>query len=184
MSRVGKQPVKVPAGVKVELGAGTFRAEGPKGTLEQALHGEIEVKYDKAAGEVRLARPSDSKKHKSLQGLMQRLVANAVFGVSQGFEKKLQIIGIGYSAKLVGGKLTLAVGFANQVEVEIPKDIKVEVPQPTLIVVKGCDRQKVGQFASEIRGVKPPEPYKGKGIRYDGEYVRRKAGKAFVGSGQ
>jgi len=181
MSRVGKQPVKVPPGVKVELASGVFKAKGPRGTTEQALHPEIKVEYDEAAGEIRVTRPSDTNRHRALHGLVQRLVANAVTGVSAGFQKKLQIVGIGYSAKLQGQKLLLAVGFANQVEMPIPEGIKVEVPAPQQIIVGGCDRQRVGQFAAEVRRVKPPEPYKGKGIRYEDEYVRRKAGKAFVG---
>ena len=184
MSRVGKQPVKVPAGVKVEVSGGIFKAEGPKGTLEQALHPEINVEYDKSAGEVRVTRPGDANRHRALHGLMQRLLSNVVTGVSTGFQKKLQIIGIGYSAKLTGNKVVLTVGYANQVEMEIPGGLKVEVPAPQQLIVKGCDRQKVGQFAAEIRRVKPPEPYKGKGIRYEDEYVRRKAGKAFVGGTQ
>jgi large subunit ribosomal protein L6 len=184
MSRVGKQPVKVPSGVKIEVSSGMLKVQGPKGSLQQALSPEMVIEFDKASGVALVKRPSDSNRHRALHGLTQRLLANAVQGVAQGFEKKLQIVGIGYSAKLQGNKLMLAVGFANLVEMEIPADLKVEAPQPTALVVKGCDKQRVGQFAAEIRRIRPPEPYKGKGIRYDGEYVRRKAGKAFVGSGQ
>jgi len=184
MSRIGKQPVKVPSGVKVEVAAGIFKVQGPKGSLQQALHPEMKVQYRKDACEILVTRPSDSNWHKALHGLTQRLLANAVAGVSKGFERRLQIVGIGYSAKVQGPKLVLSVGFANQVELPVPADIKIELPVPTTIVVRGCDKQKVGQFAAEIRRVRPPEPYKGKGIRYEGEYVRRKAGKAFVGGTQ
>jgi large subunit ribosomal protein L6 len=184
MSRVGKQLVKVPSGVKVELSAASCRVQGPKGTLEQALHPEMKIEYDRAAGELRVVRPSDTKRHKALHGLVQRLLANAITGVSAGFEKKLQIVGIGYAAKLQGDKLFLSVGFANQVEMPVPEGLKVEVPAVQQIIVRGSDKQKVGQFAAEIRDIRPPEPYKGKGIRYENEYVRRKAGKAFVGGGQ
>lgn len=184
MSRVGKQPVKVPSGVKVELAAASCKVQGPRGTLEQALHPDMKVEYDKAAGVLTVTRPSDAKHHKALHGLTQRLLSNAVTGVSAGFEKKLQIVGIGYAAKLQGNTLLLSVGFANQVEMAVPEGLKVEVPAPQQVVVKGCDRQRVGQFAAEIREIRPPEPYKGKGIRYENEYVRRKAGKAFVGGAQ
>lgn len=180
MSRVGKQPVKVPSGVEVDVQSGLFRAQGPRGSLEQALHPEIKVEYDKAAGEIRVSRPSDEKRHKALHGLTQRLLSNAVVGVSKGFEKRLSIIGIGYNAKIQGAKLVLSVGFANQVEMPIPKDLKIETPSPTSIVVTGADKQKVGQFAAEVRGIRPPEPYKGKGIRYVGEFVRQKQGKKTV----
>jgi large subunit ribosomal protein L6 len=183
MSRVGKQPVKVPAGVKIEIKNGVFHAKGPKGALEQAIHPDMVVAYDEKGGVITVARPSDAKRHRALHGLTQRLVANVVTGVSAGFEKKLQIIGLGYNAKVQGAKLLLNVGFANTVELVVPKDLSVETPTITQINVRGCDKQRVGQFAADVRGIRPPEPYKGKGIRYEGEYVRRKAGKAFV-SGQ
>jgi large subunit ribosomal protein L6 len=183
MSRVGKQPVKVPAGVKVEVKKGLFRAEGPRGKLEQRIHPDIKIEHDKEAGEVRFSRPTESKRHKSLHGLAQRLVGNAVAGVSEGFTKKLEIVGVGYNAKSQGDKLTLNLGYSGPVIMTIPEGVKVETPAPTQIVVTGCDKQKVGQFAAEVRRKRPPEPYKGKGVRYEDEYVRRKAGKAFV-SGQ
>lgn len=183
MSRVGKQPVKVPAGVKIEIKDGVFHAKGPKGSLEQKLHPDMNVAYDEKAGEILVTRPSEQKRHKALHGLTQRLIANVVTGVSAGFEKKLQIIGLGYNAKVQGAKLMLNVGFANTVEMAVPKDLTVEAPSITQIIVRGCDKQRVGQFAADVREIRPPEPYKGKGIRYEGEYVRRKAGKAFV-SGQ
>jgi len=183
MSRVGKQPVKVPAGVKIEIKDGIFHAKGPKGALEQKIHPDMSVAYDEKAGVITVQRPSEQQRHRALHGLTQRLIANVVTGVSAGFEKKLQIIGIGYNAKAQPGKLLINVGFANTVEIPVPKDLTVETPSNTQIIVKGCDKQRVGQFAADVRGIRPPEPYKGKGIRYDGEYVRRKAGKAFV-SGQ
>ena len=138
------------------------------------------ISYDEKGGVITVARPSDAKRHKALHGLTQRLVSNVVTGVSAGFEKKLTIIGLGYNAKVQGAKLLLNVGFANPVEIAVPKDIAVETPSNTQISVRGCDKQRVGQFAAEIRSIRPPEPYKGKGIRYENEYVRRKAGKAFV----
>ena len=183
MSRVGKEIIKVPSGVKVEMKGRTFSAKGPKGALEQAIHPDMKVNCDSAAAEIRVERPSDIARHKALHGLTQRLVSNAVTGVSAGFEKKLTIIGIGYNAKAQGGKVLINVGFANTVEVEVPQDIEVQTPSPTSIVVRGADKQRVGQFAADLRSIRKPEPYKGKGIRYENEYVRRKAGKAFV-SGQ
>ncbi len=184
MSRVGKQPVKVPSGVKVEIKKTAIKAEGPKGVLEQPFPADMKVNFDKDAGEIHVVRPTDSNRHRALHGLTQRLVDNAVVGVSAGFQKKLQIVGIGYNAKIQGKEVVLSVGFANQVHMPIPAGLSVETPVPTQVIVSGCDKQKVGQFAAEIRKIRPPEPYKGKGIRYDGEHVRRKAGKAFAGSGQ
>jgi large subunit ribosomal protein L6 len=181
MSRVGKQPVKVPSGVKVEVKQGLIRTEGPKGKVEQRLPFDIELEHDSAAGEIRLTRPTDSKRHKSLHGLAQRLVSNAVTGVSEGFTRRLQIVGVGYNARTQGAQITLNLGFSNPVVMKVPEGISVETPAPTQIIVSGCDRQKVGQFAAEIRRKRPPEPYKGKGVRYEDEQVRRKAGKAFVG---
>jgi large subunit ribosomal protein L6 len=183
MSRVGKQPVVIPSGVKVELKDRVLRAAGPNGTLEHEIPADITVKVDSAAGSIVVSRPTDSNRHKALHGLTQRLITNLVTGVSKGFEKKLSIVGIGYNARAQGTKVTLNIGFANQVEILAPDGIRIETPAPTQIVVKGADKQRVGQFAAEIRAIRPPEPYKGKGIRYENEYVRRKAGKAFV-SGQ
>lgn len=183
MSRVGKQPVKVPAGVKVEMKKGLFCAEGPRGRLEQPVHRDIKIEHDEDAGEIRLSRPTESKRHKSLHGLTQRLVGNAITGVSEGFTRKLEIVGVGYNARSQQTRLTLNLGFSNPVVMMVPEGVEVETPAPTRIVVRGCDKQKVGQFAAEIRRKRPPEPYKGKGVRYEDEYVRRKAGKAFV-SGQ
>ena len=183
MSRVGKQPVKVPAAVKVEVKKGLLRAEGPQGKLEQPIPPGIKIEHDREAGEIRFSRPTDSKRHKSLHGLTQRLVANAVAGVAEGFAKRLEIVGVGYNARSQGTRLTLNLGFSNPVIMMVPDGLTVETPTPTQVIVRGCDKQKVGQFAAEIRRKRPPEPYKGKGVRYENEYVRRKAGKAFV-SGQ
>lgn len=184
MSRVGRQVVKVPAGVKIEWKNGVFRAQGPKGAVEERISPDMTVDYDQSAGEIRISRPTDMGRHKALHGLSQRLIANAVQGVSAGFEKKLAIVGIGYNAKAQAGKILMNLGFANQIEMEIPKDLTVETPAPTSIIIRGANKQRVGQFAADIRSTRPPEPYKGKGIRYEDEYVRRKAGKAFVGGGQ
>ncbi len=183
MSRVGKQPVKVPSGVKVEVKKGLVRAEGPRGKLEQRVPFDIEVAYDKSEGVLRCSRPTDSKRHRALHGLTQRLVTNTVTGVSEGFTKRLSIVGVGYNARSQGKQITLNLGFAGPVVMQVPEGLTVETPAPTQIVVSGCDKQKVGQFAAEIRRKRPPEPYKGKGIRYEDEVVRRKAGKTFV-SGQ
>lgn len=180
MSRIGKQPVKVPAGVKVEIKPGLLRVEGPRGKLEQPLHPDMLVKHD--GDEITVARPTDSKRHRALHGLTQRLVSNAVVGVSDGFEKKLTIVGVGYNARAKGRQITLNLGFSNPVVMAVPEGLTVETPATTQIVVSGADKQKVGQFAAEIRRKRPPEPYKGKGVRYVDEYVRRKAGKAFAGS--
>jgi len=181
MSRIGKQPVKVPSGVKVEIKKGSLKAEGPKGTLEQPLHPDMKVEHDASAGVLTVSRPTDSKRHKALHGLTQRLISNAVTGVSEGFSRRLEIVGVGYNARVQGRQLTLNLGFSEPVIMQVPDGLEVETPAPTRIIVSGCDKQKVGQFAAEIRRKRPPEPYKGKGVRYEGEYVRRKAGKAFVG---
>lgn len=181
MSRIGKQPVKVPPGVKVEITGKFVRAEGPKGKLEQPVHPDMTIEFDPDTREILVKRPTESKRHKALHGLTQRLVSNVVTGVNEGFQKKLEIVGVGYNARAQGERLTLNLGFSNPVIMAVPKEVEVETPAPTQIVIRGCDKQKVGQFAAEIRRKRPPEPYKGKGVRYEGEYVRRKAGKAFVG---
>jgi large subunit ribosomal protein L6 len=181
MSRIGKQPVEVPSGVKVEIRKGLLRAEGPNGALEQRLHPDMKVAYDASAGIVTVTRPSESKRHRALHGLTQRLISNAVTGVSEGFSRRLQVVGVGYNARSQGDQLTLNLGFSEPVVMKVPEGITVETPALTQIIVRGCDKQAVGQFAAEIRGKRPPEPYKGKGVRYEDEYVRRKAGKAFVG---
>jgi len=181
MSRVGKNPVPIPSGVKVELHGNNIKVTGPKGVLEQTLHPDmiIEVKEN----EVVVKRPTESKLHKSLHGLTRTLIANMVEGVSNGFVKELEIEGVEYRAELKGKTLVLALGFSHTVHYEPREGITLEVPDPKKIKVIGIDKQKVGQTAAEIRAFRPPEPYKGKGIRYAGEQVRRKAGKAAVGGG-
>ena len=175
MSRIGKRPVAVPAGVTVNLKGNTIAVKGPKGELARALHPEMAVAF--ADGQVSVTRPSDDKRHKALHGLTRTLVANMVEGVTNGFEKRLEIQGVGYRASLRGTALELAVGYSHPVVKDAPEGITFDVPVPTQIVVRGNDKQQVGQLAAEIRKVRPPEPYKGKGIRYEGEYVRRKVGK-------
>jgi len=188
MSRIGKQPVAVPANVQVQLENGTLRVQGPKGKLELRYHPNMRVVYDAQARQIRVERPNDERLNRALHGLTRSLINNMVIGVTQGFEKRLKIEGIGYQARLGKdkhgqSKLVLSVGFSHPVIVDIPPDVTVEVPDPNTIVVRGCDKQKVGEFAAEVRRVRPPEPYKGKGIRYEGEVVRRKVGKAPVGTG-
>ncbi|MCG6987870.1 MAG: 50S ribosomal protein L6 [Gemmatimonadetes bacterium] len=175
MSRIGKLPVEVPQGVEVSLAAGTLTVKGPKGTLSLRHHPEMNVVVDDA--EVRVERPSDQKTHRALHGLTRALVANMVTGVTQGFTKTLEIQGVGYKAEQRGQTVLITVGFSHTVEYTAMEGVTVECPNATTIVVSGADKQKVGQTAAEIRAVRPPEPYKGKGIRYQGEQVRRKAGK-------
>ena len=175
MSRIGKKPIAVPDGVEVQVGTGQVTVKGPKGELEQDISPEIAVEQE--AGNVNVRRPTDRGEHRALHGLTRSLIANMVEGVTDGFEKRLEIKGVGYRAQLRGKGLELALGFSHPVHVEAPEGIEFEVPQPTEIVVRGIDKQLVGQVAADIRKRRPPEPYKGKGIRYEGEYVRRKVGK-------
>lgn len=179
MSRIGKKPVQVPAGVKVEIRDGEIAVKGPAGDLKLQVHDKISVEYDAAASCVRVSRPDDKRDSRALHGLMRSLIQNMVSGVCKPFEKRLEIIGVGYNASLAAGKLTLQVGFANKIILQVPAGVVCEVPDATHIVVKSPDRHAVGQFAANIRAVRPPEPYKGKGVRYQGEFVRRKSGKAF-----
>jgi large subunit ribosomal protein L6 len=175
MSRIGKSPIELPAGVSVSLSPGRVMVNGPLGELTQTVPRRITV--EQADGELVVKRPTDRGEDRALHGLTRSLVANMVQGVTQGFRKTLEIQGVGYRAALRGTSLELNVGFSHPVVVEPPQGITFEVPQPTQIIVRGIDKQQVGQIASEIRRVRPPEPYKGKGIRYEGEYVRRKLGK-------
>ena len=168
-------PVEVPKGVDVALKSRTFSAKGPKGNLSLEIHPEIEVEIDGATIEVK--RPSDQPRHKALHGLVRSLVANVVTGVSEGFSKTLEIHGVGYRADVEGKGVKLQVGHSHAIEYPAPDGVTLECPNQTTIVVSGADKQAVGQVAAEIRGFRPPEPYKGKGIRYQGEHVRRKAGK-------
>jgi large subunit ribosomal protein L6 len=175
MSRIGRRPIPVPATVSVSISPGRVIVNGPLGELSQTVPQRMTV--EQHDGELLVTRPTDRGGDRALHGLTRTLVANMVEGVTKGFEKRLEIQGIGYRAQLRGEDLELAVGYSHPVPYKPPKGISFEVPQPTLIVVKGIDKQQVGQVAAEIRSVRPPEPYKGKGIRYAGEYVRRKVGK-------
>ncbi|MER3414715.1 MAG: 50S ribosomal protein L6 [Gemmataceae bacterium] len=181
MSRLGKQPVPVPAQVKVSLHNGTVTVEGPKGKLELRYHPNIQVSYDEARRVIVVERPNDERQNRALHGLTRSLINNMVLGVTQGYEKRLKIEGIGYQARLDKKNLVLSVGYSHPVVMVPPPGIEVQVPDPTTIVVRGADKHLVGQFAAEIRAVRKPEPYKGKGIRYEGEQIRRKEGKAFAG---
>ncbi len=176
MSRIGKQPIAVPAGVQVTIEGRTVRIKGPKGELEHTLPPSIQAALKD--GQLLVSRADDERSSRALHGLSRSLLANMVQGVSAGFEKALEIQGTGYRAAKSGRKLVLTVGFSHPVEIEPPAGVEVEVPSPTSVVVKGTDKQAVGQLAADIRAVKKPEPYLGKGIRYSGERVRRKAGKA------
>jgi large subunit ribosomal protein L6 len=175
MSRIGKSPVELPAGVSVSISPGRVMINGPLGELTQTVPSRITV--EQADGELLVKRPTNRGEDRALHGLTRSLVANMVQGVTQGFQKELEIQGVGYRASLRGTSLELNVGYSHPVVVEPPQGITFEVPQPTQVIVRGIDKQQVGQIASEIRRVRPPEPYKGKGIRYAGEYVRRKIGK-------
>ena len=180
MSRIGRKPVPVPANVKVSVADSTINVEGPKGKLVFTYRREIEVRFDEAAKQVLVTRGDDERESRSLHGLTRSLVANMVQGVTEGYTRRLEIVGVGYQAQLKkANTVALQVGYANQVVLEAPAGVTVAVPDPTHVVVNGADKQAVGQFAAVVRKVRPPEPYKGKGIRYEGEVVRRKAGKAF-----
>jgi len=177
MSRIGKKLIPVPAGVKVNVANNEITVEGKLGKLQYQHRPEIEVKFDAGANTIVCSRGSEERDIRAYHGLTRALVANMVQGVSEGYEKKLEIQGVGYLGAILGKVLQLRVGFANEVQKPIPEGLTVTCPDQTHIVIKGMDKQKVGQFAAEVRAVRKPEPYKGKGIRYDGEVVRRKAGK-------
>lgn len=176
MSRIGKQPIAVPAGVQVTIEGRTVRVKGPKGELRHTLPGPIRAALQD--GQLIVSRADEERSSRALHGLSRSLLANMVQGVSVGFQKALEIQGTGYRAAKSGRKLVLTVGFSHPVEIEPPAGVEVEVPAPTSVIVKGTDKQAVGQVAADIRAVRKPEPYLGKGIRYSGERVRRKAGKA------
>jgi len=176
MSRIGRQPIPIPSGVEVKIDGPHVSVKGPKGMLEQSLHPAMKISM--ADGIVLVERPSEEREHRALHGLTRSLVANMVEGVTNGYVKTLEIQGVGYRAVLKGSTLELAVGFSHPVVVEPPKGVTFEVPQPTRIIVSGADKQAVGQVAANIRAIRKPDAYKGKGIRYQGEYVRKKAGKA------
>jgi large subunit ribosomal protein L6 len=176
MSRIGRKPIEIPSGVTVEVSAGgNVKVTGPLGTLEQRVPVRMELAQED--GVLTVSRPTERGEDRALHGLTRTLVANMVEGVTKGFEKHLEIQGVGYRAQLKGSELELAVGFSHPVTVAPREGISFEVPQPTQVIVKGISKQVVGQTAAEIRKVRPPEPYKGKGIRYQGEHVRRKVGK-------
>jgi len=175
MSRIGRAPIPLPSGVKVEIEPELVRVNGPKGELFERVPRDIEVTQD--GEQLVVTRPTDRGDHRALHGLTRSLVANMVHGVTEGYEKRLEIQGVGYRAQLKGKNLELAVGYSHPVPIDAPEGIEFEVPQPTRIVVKGISKQLVGETAAIIRKQRPPEPYKGKGIRYEGEYVQRKVGK-------
>jgi large subunit ribosomal protein L6 len=175
MSRIGKQPIPLPAGVSVAVDPGRVMVNGPLGELQQTISQRMKV--ERIDETLVVTRPTDRGEDRALHGLTRTLVANMVEGVTKGFERRLEIQGVGYRAALRGTSLELSVGYSHQVVIEPPTGISFEVPVPTQVVVKGMDKQQVGQVAAEVRRVRPPEPYKGKGIRYEGEYVRRKVGK-------
>jgi large subunit ribosomal protein L6 len=175
VSRIGRKPIPLPDGVDVQIAPGRVSVRGPLGQLEQQI--PLRISVERQDAELNVARPTDRGEDRALHGLTRTLVANMVEGVTKGFERRLEIQGVGYRAMMRGNALELAVGYSHPVVKEPPAGISFEVPQPTQIVVKGVDKQLVGQTAAEIRKVRPPEPYKGKGIRYEGEYVRRKVGK-------
>lgn len=178
MSRIGKNPVSIPKGVKASVSGGTLVVEGPLGKLEQRLHPAVQVEVDEAGGKIVVSRDGDGRVARSVHGLTRALAANMVEGVSKGYEKRLEIVGVGYLAAIQKDVLQLRVGFANELQVPIPKNLTVTCPDQTHVSIKGIDKQAVGQFAAEVRAMRKPEPYKGKGIRYENEHVRRKAGKA------
>ena len=175
MSRIGRQPIPVPDGVTVTVAPGLVSVKGPKGELSQAINRDMEV--SQGDGALTVARPTDRGEHRALHGLTRSLIANMVEGVTAGYEKRLAIQGVGYRARLQGKSLELSVGYSHPITIQAPEGIEFEVPQQTEVVVRGIDKQLVGEIAARIRRVRPPEPYKGKGIRYEGEYVRRKVGK-------
>ena len=176
MSRVGRMPIEIPAGVTVSQNENTLTVKGAKGELTRTFHPDINIAVEENV--ITVTRPSDGKEHRSLHGLTRALVANMVTGVHEGFTKTLEINGVGYRAAKQGNKLALTLGFSHPVEMEVPAGITIDVPAPNKIVVSGADKEVVGAVAADIRKWRKPEPYKGKGIRYEGEVVRRKAGKA------
>ncbi len=175
MSRIGRKPISVPENVSIDVSPGHVSVKGPKGELGQDL--SVDMKVEQSDGVLTVARPTDRGEHRALHGLTRSLIANMVEGVTDGFEKRLEIQGVGYRAQLKGKNLELALGYSHPVPIEAPEGIEFEVPQPTEIIVRGIDKQLVGQVAADIRKRRPPEPYKGKGIRYRGEHVMRKVGK-------
>lgn len=179
MSRIGKMPIAIPAGVDVTIEGNLVTVKGPKGTLSRNIHPNITVEKD--GNEIKVSRPNDDKQNRSLHGLSRTLIANMVQGVNESFKKELEVNGVGYRVELKGKELVLKVGYSHDVIITPPEGITVEVPAPNKIVISGADKQKVGQFAANVREKRPPEPYKGKGIKYADEHIRRKEGKAGKG---
>lgn len=179
MSRIGRNPIAIPAGVEVKVDGSTVTVKGPKGTLTKTVHSNMKVELDGAV--VKVTRPDDSNLNKSLHGLTRTLIANMVEGVEKGYSKELEVNGVGYRVSVQGKDLVLNIGFSHQVIMPAPEGITVEAPSPNKIVISGPDKQMVGQFAAEVREKRPPEPYKGKGIKYADEHIRRKEGKAGKG---
>jgi len=175
MSRIGKKPIQIPEGVEVDVQPGAVKVKGPKGELNQGFDRDMKVAVD--GGTLTVERPTDRGEHRALHGLTRSLIANMVEGVTDGFERRLEIQGVGYRAQLKGKNLEMALGYSHPVTIEAPEGIEFEVPQPTQVVVRGIDKQLVGETAARIRKSRPPEPYKGKGVRYAGEHVARKVGK-------
>jgi large subunit ribosomal protein L6 len=176
MSRIGKKPITLPKNVNASIDGQRITVKGPRGELERVVHPAMSLAVDD--GQIVVSRPSDENEHKALHGLTRALLANMVEGVTSGFQKTLEIVGVGYKAENRPYGLQLALGFSHPVEYRAPKGIKLTAPQPTTVVIEGADKEMVGQVAAEIRSLRPPEPYKGKGIKYQGEQIRRKAGKA------
>ena len=176
MSRIGKAPIPIPDGVTVEIKKNVVKVKGPKGELEQKVHPDITVKV--ADNQVLVKRPTDNRHHRAMHGLYRSLIANMVTGVSQGFSRRLEIIGVGYRAEKKGKAVVFSLGYSHPIVFVPPEGIDISVDTPTNLTINGIDKQLVGQVAAKIRSFRPPEPYKGKGIRYAGEYVRRKAGKS------
>lgn len=175
MSRIGRAPIAIPEGVKVEVIGNVVSVKGPKGELKREIHKDMIIEMEN--GEILVKRPTENKLHKSLHGLTRTLISNMVIGVTKGFEKNLEIAGVGYRAAKQGNKLVLTLGYSHPVEVEQPAGLEIKVPAPTKISVSGINKEHVGALAAKIRGFREPEPYKGKGIKYEGEIIRRKVGK-------
>ncbi len=175
MSRIGKKPIEIPAGVTVTINGSEVTVKGPKGELSRSFNSDLSITLEENV--LTVTRPTDEKNHRALHGTTRAVLSNMVEGVSKGFEKSLELIGVGYRAQKQGNKLILNVGYSHPVEFEPEQGLEVEVPSNTKIIVKGVNKERVGALAADIRDVRPPEPYKGKGIRYEGEYVRRKEGK-------
>jgi large subunit ribosomal protein L6 len=181
MSRIGVKPVAIPSGVAITIKEGSVSVKGPKGELSAPVARGFQITVDEAKKQITVKRPGDERQDRARHGLYRALIHNMVTGVSAGFQRNLEIEGVGYNAKVDGKKLTLNIGFSNPVSFEIPAGLTIETPKPTIVHIKGASKQLVGQFAANVRKIRPPEPYKGKGIRYEGEHIQRKAGKAVGG---